>query len=1239
MKRAVSRRIEVALGVFLLWDCVGAFAARADTWTWTGASGSDFTWSDGSNWSSAFGKVKPPSDGSADIEFPGSASVPTLPGVDTAWSINSLFFSGGSNAFTVGGSQLTIGAGGIVSNDTAASGVSINTPILFASPQTWMATAQTTLNFGGSVSINSQKLTLDGAGSINFNGAIVGSGQFILNGTGGVSFGGTAANTYNGTLQVNGGTLYLDKPNATNAVGNLTIGSGVAGTYANVQLVQPNQISDTATVTINSNGELNIPNGTQEYIPELALNGGSVVTGTDASSFLGFISNSGFIATQPNFVTAYIEGRLNLNDDSTHTTEVGVPSGATVSGDDLDITALVYAGGITKYDAGTMLLENGSNNFSGGVNLLGGTVAISSDSVGSSGSITSGPLGTGVLTMSDQTTLKSIGNHTLANGIGILTAGTSGIIDGPYDLTLTGTLSGSGGLIKNGTGTLTFNNSTSRSLGGGLTINNGAVVINTGIPGGLTIGGNLAVGAVSGQTASLSVNNANLMQNGSAGVIVGATGSGAATVSVGTTATGTLMPGSGGLVINPTGAVTVGSGSTSGTLDLTHNGNVLINGGKLEIDGGSVTLPFAPTNSMHIQNGGTLTTAVSVPMTITGDGVTSTINVTGNNITLGTNNGLVFEGFNFQGTLNINTHTVTLLSNSYAQLGAFTYLNTGTIAAPGGVSLPTGTWLVGGGRINGRVVGEPGAIISDSLSQTLEMGDSTSPAGFNYGGELRLLSGGTMTLDSSGPATLGNLTTLDSGTLNAANGFVLNFGDAITGQGTINSSNTLALHSVVNGVVQGTSPSQPITLSGWIKGTGTLNNVSFAPGATYDPGFSPALVNVGSIAFSSGSTLSIDIGGTSPGSQYDQIISSGTPTLAGTLNLAPYGGFVPAAGDKFIVMTYSSASGTFSTVTGTSAGPGLTYSVIYDPTSLVILTTAIGSQTWGVDSDGSLSSGSNYVGGAAPNGVGAVATFGNIITANRTVTVDTDTTLGTLNFDSPCNYTLAGTHKLTMQAPGAAHAAINVSNAHGDGSPTIANPLVMESDLDITQSSKGPLSMTGGLDDSAGKAMSTSGSGEVAVSGPVNLGQGAKLSVNGNSTLQMGLKAGQQASVGAGVQAQVSDSATLELAGIASALASGGSRADIKNNSSAQAGVHVTGVNQQVGAIEGTGNTAVDAGADLTANHIIQNALAIGGQAGSPGKVTMAASDSNGNPLDGAQGGPLGQAHIESIAVRLALRR
>jgi PEP-CTERM motif len=96
--------------------------------------------------------------------------------------------------------------------------------------------------------------------------------------------------------------------------------------------------------------------------------------------------------------------------------------------------------------------------------------------------------------------------------------------------------------------------------------------------------------------------------------------------------------------------------------------------------------------------------------------------------------------------------------------------------------------------------------------------------------------------------------------------------------------------------------------------------------------------------------------------------------------------------------------------------------------------------------------------------------------------------------------------------------------------------------------------------------------------------------------------------------AVVSAGATLELAGTVSALANGANRVNITNNSTAL-GVLVSGTNQIVGYIDGSGTTQVNAGSDLTANHIIQNALVIGGTSKIPGLVTIDASDANGNPV------------------------
>lgn len=63
----------------------------------------------------------------------------------------------------------------------------------------------------------------------------------------------------------------------------------------------------------------------------------------------------------------------------------------------------------------------------------------------------------------------------------------------------------------------------------------------------------------------------------------------------------------------------------------------------------------------------------------------------------------------------------------------------------------------------------------------------------------------------------------------------------------------------------------------------------------------------------------------------------------------------------------------------------------------------------------------------------------------------------------------------------------------------------------------------------------------------------------------------------------------------------------------------LSGANQTVGSVSGHGSLVVTAGSDVTASSIVQASLVIGGTAASPGLVTIAASDANGNPLATAQ--------------------
>ncbi len=142
-----------------------------------------------------------------------------------------------------------------------------------------------------------------------------------------------------------------------------------------------------------------------------------------------------------------------------------------------------------------------------------------------------------------------------------------------------------------------------------------------------------------------------------------------------------------------------------------------------------------------------------------------------------------------------------------------------------------------------------------------------------------------------------------------------------TGAGTLvlsGASNYSGATSVTNGrlVVNGNISTSVVTTvsgTGILGGSGTLGALVAQTGGTVSPGNSPGILNTGTIDLQSGSTLSIEINGNDPGSEYDQINVAGSATLAGLLNVSL--GFTPTNGDLFFILLNDfddAVSGTFS---------------------------------------------------------------------------------------------------------------------------------------------------------------------------------------------------------------------------------------------------------------------------------------------------------------------------------------
>jgi fibronectin-binding autotransporter adhesin len=168
----------------------------------------------------------------------------------------------------------------------------------------------------------------------------------------------------------------------------------------------------------------------------------------------------------------------------------------------------------------------------------------------------------------------------------------------------------------------------------------------------------------------------------------------------------------------------------------------------------------------------------------------------------------------------------------------------------------------------------------------------------------------------------------------------------------------------------------------------------------------------------------------------------------------------------------------------------------------------------------------------------------------------------------------------------------------------------------LVNRSSAPAAMTGPV--SLGGNSTVGGLGAIALSGTMNyntfsltktasntLTLSGSQTWGGNSavtvqsgTLKYALDSADSVSVAGGNSITVNSGATLELAGSKSALSDAINRVNIINNSTV--GLIVSGSNQLVGAISGTGIMTIQAGADLTATRIFQDSLILNGTSGSP---------------------------------------
>lgn len=376
------------------------------------------------------------------------------------------------------------------------------------------------------------------------------------------------------------------------------------------------------------------------------------VTVDDAIAFSGmqFMTDGYIIAAGSGSLTA-TEAQTNIR----------VDPGVTAT-----ITAAIGgAGGLDKLDSGTLIL-GAANSYAGETWISGGTLRAGADGALPEGTAVTVAGGATLDVAADQSIASLAGSGTVQLSSGDLATGSAGV-----DTRFDGTISGSGGLTKTGSGIFTL--AGSNDYAGGTTVAGGTLRLDDG-----TIGsGDLAIAA-----------SAILDLNGSDGAVGDLRGSGEIRLGAGTLAAGATddtefagaISGSGGLIKTGAGDLTL-SGANSFTGGTMVNEGLLVAGAAGSFGTGPLYLAEEARASF-----GTYSQSL--------DGLAGA--------------GALDLG---SGTLTLNGAEATTYSGTMSGTGGLTLAGTGSLTLSGDNSY-SGATTVSGGRL----------IVNGSLASTVSVG-------------------------------------------------------------------------------------------------------------------------------------------------------------------------------------------------------------------------------------------------------------------------------------------------------------------------------------------------------------------------------------------------------------------------------------------------------------------------------------------------------------------------------------
>jgi autotransporter-associated beta strand protein len=878
----------------------------------------------------------------------GSLTVGSLAGV--AGSSVSL----GAKGLVVGGDNTTSTFAGVISGATgslskAGTGTLILTGASTFGGGTTISAGTLQLGNGGtSGSIaagdvaNSGTFAISRSDDLTFASKITGAGAFTKLGAGNLTLSG--ANDFTGATLVSAGTLTAAS-GALSATSGITV-NGAIFSAVNYNLAATLALDASATATISA-ADLNISGaitnaGTTADALNFSASTGKItltsLAGTGKTRFGGAADITGGIAEG----TVTVVGALGANITGGNITAgslAGAVSGGTVTVTNL-LTGNVSAGTVTagslsgnvsggaltvtgaltgNVTAGTVTAGSMTGNVGSSVtvtNLLTGEITAGTNSLGSlsSASVTGGTntitgaatvttVNGGTTTVSGVATITTLTDGTLnLNGatasIGTLTAGTVNL--GTTALTVdsgtfSGSLAGSGSLIKATSGILTLTGP-NLSFTGATTINAGELIIqNVGALGtsAVTInGGTLDLNyALIGAVSNVIISNGGTITGGPTTATVTTTGS---------TSVTSVLTGTGGLTKTGAGelSLTTPNFFTGGIT--ANDANAVISAAYLADNSSSLGASALndPTklvlgNGATLEFTGTTATTTSRSFTVNGSAALA-VDAAAAPLTFSSSSIMALDPADSTPDLKLTAFNAGV-NRFEAQLSADDIANNrglANLAIDG-----TGKWVLGGSanRFKGDVrVDIGGGATLGFESGSLGMGSTYASSDIVVANGSRLAWSGTNTDDISSRLSVpaGATAKLDLGSNNVTFAAAPDMGAGASlqkeGSGKLNIAaavNAPTLNvAVASGTlsVNGTLGAITLTSGATLGGAGTIASANVVSGAILSPGNSPGTLNATSLTFVGGSYFDWQVqDATDLTNGFDKIILSGSLDLRG----------------------------------------------------------------------------------------------------------------------------------------------------------------------------------------------------------------------------------------------------------------------------------------------------------------------------------------------------------------------